>query len=144
MEPRQFTFGDETEEETRGKQLSRIRAVAVESFVGPIDYTDSKRVDPRFFIEEARRSFFMAAQSAGLNAHEALHSWTEGIDVEYQAGVEVTSLDYCSHKLAAAAGMSQEEFLATKRAEQEQIAQLLAEIQRRSGKAIPPGPESLN
>jgi hypothetical protein len=111
MEPREFTFGDETEDETRTKQERGIRTI-VRSLFGA--HTGSaingvKRLDPRSFIDEARVMFLERARRSGLNPHEALHAWVDGVDVEAAATGLVLSEDYCRYEIADRLGITVEE-----------------------------------
>jgi hypothetical protein len=146
MKVQDMTFGTENEDETRGKQLAKVRASVTETFTGEIQYEDSKRVDPRQFLDDARRAFFAAAQYAGLNAHEALHAWGDVMDVEATAIMEVTASDYCIHKIAQRMGLTVEELKARRQQEQEAAEQALRSVIERQIKRQRqgPGPEILN
>ena len=125
MAKQEYTFGDESEEQTRSGAVASILAAAVEFFPGTPNYQDSQRMDPRIYIEMGRRMFFQVAQREGLSAHEALHAWVDAIEVEDQASTFVTANHYCIHKLAEKAGMSVEEFRAAHEVEKRRVAELI-------------------
>lgn len=141
-EPREFTFGDEDEPESRAKQEKDLRSMVRTTFgTQQSELTDEKRLDPRLFIADARLAFFSFAKEQGLNAHEALHSWGDGLDVESMATTTVTAGDYCKYKIASRLGITVEE-LDRQRDEQrgeitERISQMLRGIKG-------PKPKDLN
>lgn len=141
MEPREFTFGDEDETQTRTQQENDVRSMVRSTFgTGPMAMQDEKRMDPRSFIAVARVNFLEEALKAGMNAHEALHSWGDGLEVEAIAAVAVTAGDYCKFKIAERLGITVEELDRQRDQQREVIAQRLQDILRPQGGK----PETLN
>lgn len=113
MTPTEYTFGAESEGQTRKKQLAEVQ-VNVEMVFGPFDESqtpDTKRLDPRDFILSARDQFLQAAKEQGLTPHEALHSWGNGLEVEDVALTEVTASTFCIHQIAQRFGITVEELM---------------------------------
>lgn len=116
---REYTFGEETEEQTIGRQEQIIKNDLSVYFnvVDPtkFDISSARRMDPRSWIDEARLEFFRAAARSGLNPHEALHSWGEGIDVEGTAITNVTAQGYCAYEVAKRQGITVDDVLSNVR-----------------------------
>lgn len=130
-EPREFTFGDEDEAETRTRQENDLRSMVRSTFgTQQMNLQDAQRLDPREFLAVARVNFLEAAQKAGLNAHEALHSWGDGVEVESVANVAVTAGDYCKFKIAEKLGITVEELDRQRDAQREQVSERIAQMLR--------------
>lgn len=60
-------------------------------------------------LREARGRFFRAARAAGLNAHQALHTWNEAVQTELENSIAVVAMGYCTPQLADALSTTPEE-----------------------------------
>lgn len=56
----------------------------------------------------ARREFFLTAREQGLNAHQALHSWSEAVERDLANLTYLNGGEFCNRWLAQALGVTPE------------------------------------